>query len=149
MTDGSTEPASSLISIGLAIPTDERFLDTVRDVASRVAEYVGFAKADATRMGQSINDAVAGLVRLSSPPDIRNSINLSFVTESGDFEVRIRYRTLADGNVPPTPRSLEEGLRRNGAGGTLDSIQRVMDRVEFGEQDGVAFCRLIRRLPAH
>jgi anti-sigma regulatory factor (Ser/Thr protein kinase) len=148
VTDGSTEPASSLISLGLAIPTDERYLETVRDVASRVAEYVGFAKAEAATMGQSINETVAGFVRLSSPPDVRNSINLNFVTDCGDFEVRIHYRTLAEGRPAPTPRSLEDALRRNGAGGTLDSIQRVMDRVEFGEEDGVAFCRLIRRLPA-
>jgi anti-sigma regulatory factor (Ser/Thr protein kinase) len=138
-----------MVALGLTIPTDERFLDTIKDVTSRVAEYVGFPKAEAQRMAETIQRAVTTLVQATSPQETRNSVSLSFSTVSDDFRVRIQFRTI-DGTPQVTPGVLEDGLSQNGAGGpALQAIRAVVDRVEFVEDEGIAYCHLYRRLPSN
>jgi hypothetical protein len=149
VTDGAKSAAPSLVSLDLTVPTDERFLTTVQEITRRAAEYVGFHRADAERIGEAINGACDSLLRTASTPEYVSSISLSFSTAAERFEVRLRCHTSVVENRSISQDALEDGLR-NGEGrrSSVDAMKRVMDRVEFGEEDGVAFCRLTRALPA-
>jgi anti-sigma regulatory factor (Ser/Thr protein kinase) len=142
-------PASSIVSLDLTIPTDERFLDTVGDVTRRAAEYVGFHKQDAHRIGEAVSEACESLLRASSTPDYLSNIGVSYSTADETFEVRLRVQMSVLDGRSITRLELEKGLRDpGGRRAPVDAMKRVMDRVEFGEEAGVAYCRLTRALPS-
>jgi hypothetical protein len=122
----------------LTFPSDARYRDTVRALSIRVAEYVGFPTAEATNLGDAIDRAVEGVIEHASSGSAHHSIDLAFATDEGAFEARVSVGDTVGGR-------LERGLAA--AAEPLASMRRAVDRIEFGRDRDVEFCRLVRRLP--
>ena len=135
----------SVPPLRLRIPTDARLRETVRLISKRVAAYVGYPEVEAVRIGQSVDEAVGTMMACAGARDPGDSIDLRFSTSGGSMEIRLRYQA---GESPLTGLDLERGFGRSRNGGpAIEAIRTVMDRVEFGQDGNVAYCRLLLHLP--
>jgi hypothetical protein len=119
--------------LGLRISRDSEFLDTVRALMARAAEYLGFAAGDSEGISAAVDRAVGALVH--HPGGEAASIEIEVAVVGGDMRISLTY----DGAQAPVTALRQSMEPASGAGG--------MVRVEFGNDDTRAFCRLVRRLP--
>lgn len=114
----------AVLLFNLSIPADARFIETVRDLAVRVAEYAGYGASEATEIARAVEGIAARAIHESDdgPVDVR------FRREAGMLEVSLFYsRELAHNAAEP--------------------LRPSMDRVEFGRDGSRHFCRMTRELP--
>jgi hypothetical protein len=128
------------------IPCDRQYLETVRDLAARIVEYIGYQRHDARGVGESVDALVGRFVAAASPDDLTASVEVTFRTGATAVEIWIRYRGDDEGGARAV--DLERALRgETGPGGALASIREAVDGVEIGREGGVTFCCLTRDLP--
>lgn len=110
--------------VNLSIPSNARFIETVRDLALRVAEYAGYEASEAAEIARAVAGVAARAIQKSGdgPLDVR------FRREAGSLEVSLFYA----------------GELADGAG---DPLGQSMDRVEFGRDGHRHVCRMARLLP--
>jgi anti-sigma regulatory factor (Ser/Thr protein kinase) len=124
----------------LTVPSDAVYRDTVRALAVRVAEFVGYAPADAVRLAGAVDEALGSVLEHGFPQERQQPIGVTFASGDGWFEMRVSYRA-------PLGRAqaVERGL--GPADARVHALRRAVDRVEFGRERDLDFCRLVRRLP--
>lgn len=137
-------PGIGLLALALTVPGDERYVETVHAVSLRVADYVGYGSAEVRAIADAVSQTVRGVVVHELGGDARKSVEIRFATGNDRMEIDVRYAVAARRSRAPLERWLST---RKGTGRPLEAIRRVMDRVEFGRDDGTTFCRLTRRLP--
>jgi hypothetical protein len=119
----------------ISLPRDADLVPAVRDVAERLAQCAGYTSEDAVRIASSVGLAADAVMRRWSEARPEQQIDVSFESEWPHLDVWLRYRLsseeCASGPRVPPPETFGEG----------------MDSVEFGREDGVAFCHLQRLLP--
>jgi hypothetical protein len=124
---GSAKRTSSLW-FAVAIPRDERFVETVCALAARIAWCCGYEPADAQQMGSTVADAVRKA--LLWPPEAGTSggIDVQFRTDAAALEVTI-------------------SCAGQGDGAEADTIGAAWDCVEAHREAGRSGFRFARRLP--
>jgi hypothetical protein len=135
---------ASGVSLGLHVPCEPRYLDTVRPLSTRIATYLGFAEPDAGRLGESIDAVVRRFMAGSTPDGGDAHVAVTFTVGATAVEIWLRCHASA---VDRT--NLERDLRHAILpGGALEPIHHAMNGVHIGQEAGVAFCCLTRDLPA-
>ena len=135
------------IRFDVTVPCDERFRSMLDKIASRMIAYLGYEESDAAELTNVIEHATDGVLAHEDGASY-TSLDVTFATSETEMEIRIRY-LLESADARAAERlSIERVLSRRAAGeAPLDFIQRVMPRVEFGREDGVDFCTLVKALP--
>lgn len=133
-------------SLVFQIPCDRQFLETVRDLSFRIAEYIGYAEGEAQGVGQSIDTLVRRFFAAAPADDLLANVEVTFKTGATAVEIWIRYRSaVANGSHAV---DLERALRgETDPGGALASIREAVDGLKIGREGGVTFCCLTRELP--
>jgi hypothetical protein len=120
----------------ISLPRDIQMIPALRDIAERVAQCSGYAAPEAVRIASCVSraaDAVFG--RLSVAPN--DQIEVVFERESKHLDVWLRYPVPGQGRVPA---AVDAAL-------SSEVLRQGMDSVEFGDENGLAYCRLRRVLP--
>jgi hypothetical protein len=129
-----------LVSLVVRLEGDNRFLGVATALADHLAHHMGRPAAEGHRLGEAVDRAIAGVVEHAFEKDIHRPIDVEFLAWDALVEIYIRYQGSAG--------VLEQGLNRQDGGETaLEVIRRNVDRVEFGEDAGVGFCKITRELP--
>ena len=143
--DRPLDPKS--IRMDLTVPCDERFRKVLTIISARMAEYVGYAKAEAEELATTIVHATDGVLDHVEAPDY-SSVEVTFATSEEEIEVRLRYLREEGGTTALDRSDIERMLsHRRDDEAPLDVIQRAVTRVEFGRENGVEFCALTKALP--
>lgn len=145
---GPTSPERApVIRLSLTLPCDARIRRVARQVSVRIAEYIGFAAADAEEIARTVEEATDGV--LDQPEGVPyRGVELTFMTTETVMEIRIRYlvnQGRAGQGDGPGVETLLQRPRHDEA--PLDLMRRVMTRVEFGRIDESEYCTLTRVLP--
>jgi hypothetical protein len=142
-----SEP-SPLLTLCLRFPTDAKFRETVRTFSDRVVAYVGYPEPEARRIAAMLDAAIGAILACASPGESGNAIDLRFTKTEEVMVIRLLFHTRARSARAVTGEDLERGLRARCDGvPAFEAIRAVMDRIEFGQEGGSAFCRLSRQLP--
>ena len=130
----------------MTVPCDERFRTVLSSLCERMARYVGYSESEASGLASSVVHATDGVLEHEEAPGY-TSLDVTIATSETEIEFRVHYkRDGADEALPVV--GIERLLsRQRGSDAPLDIIRRVMQRVEFGQRDGVEFCALTTMLP--
>ncbi len=77
------------LRIAMSVPRDTRYLQTVHDVALRLAEFAGASGGDAERLAREVERAAADVAD-SDAARASTAIDVSFAHEDGHFEIDLR-----------------------------------------------------------
>jgi hypothetical protein len=120
----------------ISLPRDVLMIPALRGIAERVAQCCGYSAAEAARIASSVGQA-ADAVFGRPPAGGGEQVEVEFGHESTWLDVWLRYPQPGPGRVPAAvDAALSSEALRNG-----------MDSVEFGNENGLAYCRLRRMLP--
>ncbi len=135
------------MTLSASMPVDGRFSDTLRELAARVAAYVGYAAADAKAIGETVDRAVATIREHALDRRDSQNVDLRFATDGSHIEIRILF---GPGQARPVAPADIERRFTGGQGGRahLDRMRGVM-HVEFGSEGDRDYCRLVRALPVN
>ena len=135
------------IRLELRVPCDIRFRPVLAAISDRMALYLGFSRSEAAEFVKTIIQVtdVALDHRVATE---YTSLDLTFATNDEEIEIRVRYLCERE-DQPVTDRpGIERFLSGRGdAQSPLAIIQRTMEQVEFGFDEGVEFCALRKKLP--
>lgn len=142
--DKPLDPRS--IRLEMTVPCDERFRTVLSSLCERMARYVGYSETQAAELASSVVHATDGVLAHEEAPEY-TSLGVTVATSETEIEFRVHYRRDgADGARPLV--GIERLLgRQRGNDVPIDLIHRVMERVEFGQDNGVEFCALAMTLP--
>jgi hypothetical protein len=134
------------IRLEITVPCDERFRTVLSSLFERMARYVGYSETRASELASSVVHATDGVLEHEEAPEY-TSLGVTVATSETEIEFRVHYkRGGADGAHPVV--GIERWLgRQRGSDAPIDVIRRVIERVEFGQDDGVEFCALAMTLP--
>ena len=134
------------IRLEMTVPCDERFRTVLSSLCERMARCVGYSESEASGLASSVVHATDGVLEHEEAPQY-TSLDVTIATSESEIEFRVHYkRDGASGAVPVV--GIERLLgRQRGNDVPIDIIRRVMERVEFGQNDGVEFCALTMTLP--
>ena len=134
------------IRLEVTVPCDERFRTLLSILCERMTKYVWYSASDATELASSVVHVTDGVLEHEEAPEY-TSLDVTIVTNATEIEFRVRYlREGTDGAGPAV--GIERLLsRQRGDDVPLDIMRRVMQRVEFGQDNGVEFCALTMTLP--
>lgn len=139
--------AASDLALALSIPTDPRFSETVRELSTRVATYVGYAPRDAQVIGETVERAIATIAAHAPRDGGAENVEIRFVTGASRLEIRILFGSARARPVAGSPADVERRFTGGRSGrADLDRIRGVM-HVEFGSEGERDCCRLARALP--
>jgi hypothetical protein len=115
-------------------------------LCERMARSVGRSGSEASGLASSVVYATDSVLEYEEAPEY-TSLDVTAATSESEIEFRVRYkREGAEGTGPVVGIERLLGCQR-GDGVPIDLIRRVMERVEFGQNDGVEFCALTMTLP--
>ena len=134
------------IRLEVTVPCDERFRTVLGSLCERMARYVGYSESEASELASSVVHATDGVLEHEEAPEY-TSLDVTIATSETEIEFKVHYmREGADDALPIV--GIERLLgRQRGDDIPLDIIRRVMQRVEFGQNNGVEFCALTMALP--
>ncbi len=105
----------------------------LRQIAERIAQAAGYAPTEAARIGTSVGQAADALM---ADLDAGGQFDISIERNTENLDVWLRYPVTLANRAPAVDAALSGEALRQG-----------MDSVEFGNEDGVGYCRLRRALP--
>ncbi len=120
----------------ITIPRDVQLTAAVRQLAERAAQCAGYSGVEAVRVGASVTAAVDAVLTRLSPPTAQSGIELRFERVGNHLDIWVRYEAGEDDRSQAVDAPLSSEALRQG-----------MDSIEFGRDDGVAYCHLRRVLP--
>jgi hypothetical protein len=127
--------AERALWFAMSFPGDQRLLDTLRDVAAKLAQCAGHGAPDAQSIASAVTSAAAFLMEALPPAGGR--VEVDFSVESRSMDVVVSCHGGEDGTpVELSTKAIEAELRREG-----------VDSVHFGRADGWPFCRIGKQLP--
>jgi hypothetical protein len=111
-----------------------------------MARYVGYSESEANGLASSVVYATDGVLKHEEAP---RHTSLDMTIDTSDIEIKFRVHYKRDGTFGAVPVVGIERLlgRQRGNDVPIDIIRRVMERVEFGQHDGVEFCTLTMTPP--
>jgi hypothetical protein len=124
---GSSKRMSTLW-FAVAIPRDERFVETICALAARIAVCCGYGPDDAQRMGSAVAETVRGTLRWPPEAGTSGEIDVHFRSDAAALDVTIACAGQGNGPDPGT-------------------IGAAWDSFESHCQAGRTGYRLTRRLP--
>jgi hypothetical protein len=124
------ESAKRLSSLwfAVAIPRDERFVETVSALAARIAGCCGYEPGDAEQMGSTIGDTVMSALRWPPEAGTTDEIDVHFRSDADSLEVTV-------------------SCAGHGNGPDAGAIGAAWDRFASHREAGRTGYRLARRLP--
>jgi hypothetical protein len=120
----------------ITIPRDVQLAAAVRQVAERVAQCAGFSSPEAVRVAASVAAAIDAVLTRLSPPAARSGIDLHFERVGSHLDIWVRYEAGEDNR----PHAVDAAL-------SSEALRQGMDSIEFGRDNGIAYCHLRRVLP--
>lgn len=132
--------------LDLTIPCDDRFRPVLSLLCERMSRYAGYSGAEAQEVAAAVVHATDGVL-VHGTSRIYKDLNVTIATSERDIQFHVRYLCRhgePSADAPSVAHLLGE---RSGDEAPLDAIHRVMNRVEFGKDDGVEFCTLSKSLP--
>lgn len=120
------------------VPSDPRFVETVRDLAGRIADRTHYTPREAMEIGQAVEWATVYAVKTSA--GCNRDVDVRFATRNGLLEITVCFAEPHPG--PAGPLWLDEDEQQG-----RDRLSRLMDRVEFDHEADLMVCRMMRRLP--
>ena len=130
----------------MTVPCDERFRTVLSSLCERMARYIGYSESEASKLASSVVHATDGVLEHDAASEY-TSLDVTIATSETEIEFRVYYRRDGANGAPPVV-GIERLLgHRQGSDAPIDIIRRVMERVEFGQDDGVEFCALAMTLP--
>ncbi len=120
----------------ITIPRDAQLAQAVRQVAERVAQCSGYSAVEAVRVGASVAAAIDAVLTRLSPPTAQSGIELRFERVTDHLDIWVRYQA----GEHHRPQGVDAAL-------SSEALRQGMDSIEFGSDDGVAYCHLRRVLP--
>ncbi len=135
------------IRLELSLPCDVRFRPVLAAMSEKMAEYVGFAKSEATEIAETVVCATDGVFD-DDAPSAYSTLDVTFSTNDQEMEIRVRYVCEGTAGGDAGGLGIERLLSQRGeSDAPLDVMQRVMGRVEFGRDAGAEVCTLAKLLP--
>lgn len=122
----------------LRMPSDPRFVETVRDLVGRIADRSRYTPHEALEIGQAVEWATVYAVKVSASSN--HDIDVRFETRNGALEISVRFAEPHPGTRGPMWLDEDEQQGR-------EWLSRLMDHVEFSHEEGSMVCRMSRRLP--
>ncbi len=120
----------------ITLPCDCEMGSALRQLAERVAQCAGYGATEsariATSVGQTADAVMAGLSKASQ-------LDVTFERDTRHLNVWLRYPVAS---AARGPAAVDAAL-------SSEALRQGMDSVEFGSEDGIAFCCLRRPLPEH
>jgi hypothetical protein len=118
----------------ITLPRDCDLAPALRQIAERIAQTAGYASTEAARIGTSVGQAADAVMA-----DLVGASQLDVTIERNreNLDVWLRYPVAPVGRPPA---AVDAAL-------SSEALRQGMDSVEFGNEDGVAYCRLRRALP--
>jgi hypothetical protein len=122
----------------LTVPSDPKFVETVRGLTAFVAGEARLSRDDALKIGEAV-DWVTAQGLMASAGDGRG-IEVWFEKRAGALEIGMRYADLdrAAGGVAGVREDTQRGW---------EHLSRLMNRVEVSRSEGLILCRMSCRLP--
>jgi hypothetical protein len=98
--------------LSVSIPSDTGFLDPLRELTVKVAEYAGYGVEEATELGTAIIAEASRAIAMASAH--ATPIDVLFETDEGRFHVTLAHETTAAASGGSTPAFVcrPEGGRR-------------------------------------
>lgn len=125
-------------SIEVVIPSDTRYLHMVTNLTRSASLLAGFPKKTCEQMALAVDEAVTNVIRHSYDNQSWHEIQIGYTLTAEALKIDIRHGgvqvDLAAVEKPDLERYIAE-RRRGGLGLTL--MQKLMDRVEFDQTDGL------------
>ncbi len=118
------------------MPRDVQLAATARQIAERVAQCAGYTAPEAVRVASSVGAAIDAVLTRLSPPHVRSGIDLRFERLGNYLDIWLRYETGDDSR----PQAVDAAL-------SSEALRQGMDSIEFGRDNGTAYCHLRRVLP--
>ena len=130
------------LALSCTVSSQPAFAAAAAALTVRVGEQAGCAADDAARLGRAVREALDGAI-LAADASRPQAFDLTFHGTSRVVRVDVAVAPAVNGRQPAF--SFEETL--NGHGRT-PTIEGLVDRVEFGQENGRSFCRLTHRIRA-
>lgn len=121
----------------MTLPREPRLTVALRDIAERLAQCAGYPASEAVRIASSVGQAVDAVIGQLSADVPDQQIDVRFERGEDDLHVWMRYRAGAQARGPA---AVDAALSR-------EVLRQGMDSVEFGNENGMAYCHLRRQLP--
>ena len=125
-------------SIEVVIPSDTRYLHMVTNLTRSASLLAGFPKKTCEQMALAVDEAVTNVIRHSYASQGGYQIQIGYTLTADALRIDIRHGgdqvNLAAVEQPDLKKYIAE-RRRGGLGLTL--MNKLMDRVEFDQGDGV------------
>jgi len=125
-------------SIEVVIPSDTRYLHMVTNLTRSASLLAGFAKKTCEQMALAVDEAVTNVIRHSYENQAGHQIRIGYTLTAEALRIDIRHGggqvNLATVEQPDLKKYIAE-RRRGGLGLTL--MNKLMDRVEFDQSDGL------------
>ncbi|MGE5359876.1 MAG: hypothetical protein ACM3NQ_12745 [Bacteroidales bacterium] len=118
----------------ITLPRDCGLVPALRQVSERMAQCAGYTSAEAARVGTSVGQAADALMAAHAAA---SQLDVTIQRNSTHLDIWLRY-PLALGDREPA--AVDAAL-------SSEALRQGMDSVEFGDEDGIAYCRLRRALP--
>lgn len=125
-------------SIEVVIPSDTRYLHMVTNLTRSASLLAGFPEKTCEQMALAVDEAVTNVIRHSYDSQAWHQIQIGYTLTADALRIAIRHGggqvDLSTVEKPDLAKYIAE-RRRGGLGLTL--IQKLMDRVEFDQTNGL------------
>ena len=137
--------------IEVVVPSDTRFLHMVANLTRNAARLAGFPGKTAEQMALAVDEAVTNVIRHSYDSEDGHQIRIGYSVTVDALRIDIRHggsQVDLDTVEQPDLEKYVAERRRGGLGLTL--MNKLMDRVEFDQSNGVEHlcCMWKYRTPA-
>jgi hypothetical protein len=134
MDDASESAPAEHLDFSVTLSAEPAFAETAGALAARAGDFSGCTADDARRLGDAVRQVFARLAATATVAE-----HLELVIHGGPRIVRIDLCCSGPGAGP--------GLEARVSGlPDVEPIHALVDRVEFGDSGGSAFCRLTQQV---
>ena len=140
------KPPERRSMLELRLPSDERYLHMVRELARRLAESTGFAPAEAEEIALAVDEATTNVIKHAYHGAKDREIDIHFDPEGESLNIQIFHDGDPLNEVHLPDFDLKEMVAKRRRGGLgVHIMKTMMDRVHYGKAgSGKNVCVMIR-----